>query len=523
MTTSSDRPKSPASSHAPSTSAMTAPPRRPRRVAWALLALAVAGGGGALAAWALTREGPAALWDRANDAFHDKHPELAEALLDRLARLRPLTPEQTFFRAQVIGVQGRDDEAAALFRGIPEAEGRAGAELRLIPAPDDADHLPAEGRNLVVVAAVGRVLHFRIFDAEGRRVADTDETRLPARAAAIEGLRAQLKGLWPPARPSRADQDRVIAAVRGIARALSVAPMARLRAGQIERGRDRIRAAEADFLEALRIDPTLVQARRELIYIYGMQLRREAMREQFYKLAELTPPTFHDALLLGLSRNVAWEAAEASGFLARYVQADPTDRASRLALARQLQVLNRYEEAEAALSPLPPADPEVLEIRAQAALNRGDLRGAAALAAQAPADAPDLAFVRARLAAARRDWAAAERHYRSMLAADPHSREALRGLGQALTARGEPAAAKPYLDAARENDRLGNLIGQASIAGASNDLALIHRLGEACLAAGYYPEARIWYRLAIQRDPFDARAQQGLYAAAARQAQASGQ
>ncbi len=489
------------------------PKRRPGRAARAIAVVASLAVFAGLAAWWTTRDTPQRLWQRASDAFNDRHPAEAEALLNRLDRLRPPGPEQKFLRAQIVGVQGREDEAASLFRGIPEGDVPPGAELRLIPALADAEPIPDEGRNLVVVATVGRILHFRIFDADGQRIANTDETRLPARAAAIETLRSELARLWPPAIPSAAEHDRIIAQVTAIARPVPVAPLARLRAGQLERGRHRVRAAEADFLDALKLDPTLAQARRELIYIYGMQLRREAMREQFYKLAELVPPTFHDALLLGLSRNVNWEAAEAAGILAEYVQADPDDRVSRLALARHLQTLNRFEEVETTLAPLAENDPAVLEIRAQTALAQGDLRAATDFAAKGTVDAPELAFVRARLAAARRDWPTAIGYYRAMLADDPHSREGLRGIAQALTAKGNAAEAKPYRDAAQAADRLGHLVDQAGVSGASRNLELIHQLGAACLDAGLFPEARIWYRLAIQNDPLDTRAQQGLFAA----------
>src|SRR4051812_11506435 len=67
----------------------------------------------------------------------------------------------------------------------------------------------------------------------------------------------------------------------------SVAARARLVAGQIEKKRNRVRAAEALLLEALRLDPSLALAHRELIVIYAMQARRADLNDQFRALAEL--------------------------------------------------------------------------------------------------------------------------------------------------------------------------------------------------------------------------------------------
>ncbi len=48
-------------------------------------------------------------------------------------------------------------------------------------------------KNLVVVADVKGVLHFRFFDSHGKMVVDTDEKRLTKQAAQIDELRKQLK------------------------------------------------------------------------------------------------------------------------------------------------------------------------------------------------------------------------------------------------------------------------------------------------------------------------------------------
>ena len=71
------------------------------------------------------------------------------------------------------------------------------------------------------------------------------------------------------------------------------------------------------FQAALRLTPGLVQARRELIYIYGMQLRRPELNEQFLALSQLTRLTADNLFHWGLLRNSSWEPAEAIEILTR--------------------------------------------------------------------------------------------------------------------------------------------------------------------------------------------------------------
>lgn len=60
----------------------------------------------------------------------------------------------------------------------------AGREIR---------ELPAAGKNLIVVGNIGGVIHIRIFDAEGKPVVQTDETRLKDQSVAIGALRHEFQ------------------------------------------------------------------------------------------------------------------------------------------------------------------------------------------------------------------------------------------------------------------------------------------------------------------------------------------
>jgi len=287
--------------------------------------------------------------------------------------------------------------------------------------------------------------------------------------------------------------------------------IARLRAGQLELRRDRTVPAEAHFLKALAIEPRLVQARRELIYIYGMQLRRRELTEQFRALSHQVQLTYDDIFLWCLTRGTVWEPEESSKQLAKFVAADPADRGSRLGLAEDLRRLGKLGEALEALAPLPESDPDARATRARIALDRNDEAGLAALLAEGPTAHAELARLRGRLAQARRDPAAALAHYRAACAVDPDDRDALFGLGQALRALGDTPSAEAPLAAAKRLDELAGLVQRAGTNDGRNDPTLLRRLGEACEAVGRRDEARAWFGLAIARDPLDSAAQAAMF------------
>ena len=81
----------------------------------------------------------------------------------------------------------------------------------------DGSGVPASGNNLVIVGIDNNnLLHIRIYDAAGTRITDTDETQLPAQAAAIATLKQQLPGLLPPHVLTDAEKAQVIAEATSI-------------------------------------------------------------------------------------------------------------------------------------------------------------------------------------------------------------------------------------------------------------------------------------------------------------------
>ena len=289
-----------------------------------------------------------------------------------------------------------------------------------------------------------------------------------------------------------------------------MAAQARLEAGQVELRRFHYVEAERNFLDAIRLDPETIQARRELVYIYGMQLRRPELNATFRDLAKVSTLTSSEVFLWSLTRGVTWEATEIIATLRKCIEADPSDRWARLGMAEGYRELHQLDEAEAILGPLPESDAKARAAKVRLALDRGDDQAAETLLAGGSADDLDLALLRGRFAQARGDGPEAVRQFGIAYAKSPNLREAVLGLGQALKTTGDDAAAAPLLELARKHERLAALVSKAGVEKERDDPALIRDLGEACAALGRFAEARAWYNLAITKDPFDVKAQDGL-------------
>ena len=290
-----------------------------------------------------------------------------------------------------------------------------------------------------------------------------------------------------------------------------LAPLSRLRAGQIQIRRGLTRPAEAAFLASLRVFPRGVQPRKELVYIYNIQHRQAELDAMLGALLDLDALDFPYILHWTKTRNTPWNPGGDLPALEQFVAADPEDRGSRLALAEALRRLDRLDDAERILQRLPASDPEARAKRVVIAMGRGDFATAESLLAEGPADHPALASLRGQLALRRHDSAAAVRHFRLALAADPLDHGALSGLGTALRSAGQVDAARPYLEAAQRHEQLWHLVARAATDEGERDPTLPHQLGMACAAVGRNQEARAWLKLAIQRDPLDAEGQQTLF------------
>jgi tetratricopeptide (TPR) repeat protein len=281
--------------------------------------------------------------------------------------------------------------------------------------------------------------------------------------------------------------------------------------GLIERKHNRLRYAEAAYRRALARNPRLVKAHKELVYILGMQFRRREVDAEFKALSRLTPLTHHDLFVWCLTHFIVWGPDSAQN-LETFIQADPDDRYSRLALATLLIAQPGQEaKVERVLDPLPHDDPEALALRVELKLNHGRTDEALMMLTASNANTPHLARLRGRVALMRNDFAAASRHFQDALSDEPYDRVAISELGKALLFKGDRPAAEAHLARAKQLDEVYRLVNRISKSDQANQALDLTRLGKACELAGLIDEAKGWYMLAIGLDPLDSEAQRALH------------
>jgi tetratricopeptide (TPR) repeat protein len=288
----------------------------------------------------------------------------------------------------------------------------------------------------------------------------------------------------------------------------SIAAQAWLKAGQIELARGHARAAEAAYHHALKLNGQQIQSLRELAYLYAIERRKAECDAQFRTLNRLIPLDYTQAFAWCQNYCWLWDVEGARKVLLQFVAADPTDRWSRLALATSYVLTSHFTEAERILAPLSNSDPDARTLRAQMAIERGEIEAAEDLLKNWPADRAGLNILRGRLELQRNDPRSAAACFREAVRQDPEDRDAIHGLGVALQSLGDPQA-KEYLQFAARYDNLKRTIKE-SVVTIQTDQKLFYKLGEICESLDRRDEARVWYRLAIGRDPLDAQAQQGL-------------
>ncbi len=83
--------------------------------------------------------------------------------------------------------------------------------LQLMLSETNLCGLPSSGQNLLVIGEVNDVLHFVVFDANGKKIVDVDETALGSKAALITTLKTTLRGLSSATDPTPDERHKVIA------------------------------------------------------------------------------------------------------------------------------------------------------------------------------------------------------------------------------------------------------------------------------------------------------------------------
>jgi tetratricopeptide (TPR) repeat protein len=289
------------------------------------------------------------------------------------------------------------------------------------------------------------------------------------------------------------------------------AAQARLAAGQFEKSQNRARRMEVLYRAALRLNPRLIPAHRELIYLYSMQARRGDLNGQYRALSKLQPLDFDDVFFWTFSLEDIWINDTIRPILERFITADPADHESRLALAAVLFRSGDVDRAEETLGPIPDSDGAGAVLRARIALRRGEIDRLRKILQRGPADQAELAVLRAQLAGRSGDPSEAAREFQLALQLDPTNVEAHQGLALALRLQGRGDEAAGHEKTVEHRRSLRDLLEKAKNAGRGLNQDLFRQLAETCEAIGRSAEARAWYRLALISDPLDPALQQSLY------------
>jgi RND family efflux transporter MFP subunit len=92
-------------------------------------------------------------------------------------------------------VEGMTQIIKILPEGTPVHKG---TDVKLLAGISSPSEIPDTGKDLACIALdQTQVLHFRVFDGDGKQVVDTDEKSLADKAEALNDLKQQLEPLWP--------------------------------------------------------------------------------------------------------------------------------------------------------------------------------------------------------------------------------------------------------------------------------------------------------------------------------------
>ena len=291
-----------------------------------------------------------------------------------------------------------------------------------------------------------------------------------------------------------------------------LAGWARLRCGQLERSRMRFRKAENWLQETLRIDENSVEARRELVYVYGMQLRRSVLHDQFRKLNRLTTLKAKEIWVWCMVRDLAWwHPEEHIPILERAIGVDAEDYWSRIALAEVLRRQGHTDQAMLMLEQSPVDRIELLAKRLELLLDQQDLEQVQKSLEKIPLNEPNVATLRGRLAMSNGDTKSALKFFELSEEFESGKREVIANLGQALLQAGDQKKGKIYLQKAGQIDKLNNMLLQLEKTIESSGVETWRTLGSTCESADRLAEARAWQSLIIANNPFDQIAQTAVF------------
>lgn len=291
-----------------------------------------------------------------------------------------------------------------------------------------------------------------------------------------------------------------------------LASWARLRKGQLYRQLFQFRKSESELTRAAALAPDQPEARRELVYVLGLQLRRAELNENFRALSRITTLNAKEIWVWCMVRDLVWWVPEEQiPQLKKAIAADPGDTWSILALAEVLSRTGAVVEALAELHKIEKHSPAALAKIVEIELAQDRQDQIQALLSKIPDDEPTAAIVRGRLALAAGDAKTAIHYFEIADKADPGRRPVMGDLGRAWTLAGDAGKGKKYAGLAAKVDVLNNLLLKSETTILQSGVEQWRAFAQACLAADRLHEARAWLALIIQKMPLDTDAQAQIF------------
>jgi predicted Zn-dependent protease len=287
---------------------------------------------------------------------------------------------------------------------------------------------------------------------------------------------------------------------------------ARLRKGQLYRQANQFRKAEQELRAVIRIDQMSVEARKELVFILGLQLRRAELNQNFLELSRLTTLNAHEVWVWCMVRDLVWWTPEEQiPLLKKSIEADPEDNWSRLAFAEVLRRSGKTDEALVELKVLENSMPEALAKRLEIELEQDHQETVRELLIKIPDETPSAAIIRGRLSLAEGDAQSAIKYFEIADGADPGRRPVLGDLGRAWRLAGNREKGDYFASLAGRVDMLNNLLLKSETTIHRSGADQWRKLAQACRDAQRLHEARAWLALIIQKSPLDTEAQTTIF------------
>jgi tetratricopeptide (TPR) repeat protein len=344
------------------------------------------------------------------------------------------------------------------------------------------------------------------FFEQARRFAAArrfDEAEMSLRRLlAREPARTEARLLLGHLAHERGDWATVAAVFRGIPDSDPVAGPIRVAEGDAWLQLNRAVLAEDCWSRAHRLSPEDPQPRGRLIYVYGLQLRREPWMRLLWELYDRDQAGLGEMIQLMIAGHVVWEAEEAVQDVGRFAAADADDVNSRRAVGEYRLLAGQFPKAIRELESILQSKPDDLETRlalVECHLGRADNESARTCLDQISSPAPaDYRFWKDRgsLALLDRRLDDSVTDFAKALANAPFDRELHHKMAQSLRLVGNFDAAERHAETADKLARIHRLCHSLHFQ-RTPSLPEIERLVQLCEESGLIEEALGWIRVGL--------------------------